>query len=155
MLKKSSTLILKIVLLLIGLAIAGLCLFLLPAGIMSDKTGFYRPLLVYMYLPAFPFFYGLYQAFRLLELIDKNRAFSENAVKSLKKIKYSAFSISALYLLGLPYIYYVAELDDAPGVILIGLVIVGSSFIVGVFATVLQKLMQSALNLKEENDLTV
>lgn len=155
MMKQGSTLILKTVLLLIAIAVLALCSLVLPMGIMSDRTGFYSPLLIAMYIPAIPFFFGLYQAFKLLNLIDKNKAFSPSSLNTLKNIKYSAFAISGLYASGMPYIFYVADLDDAPGVVLIGLVIVGASFVVGTFAAVLQKLIQNALDLKEENDLTV
>lgn len=155
MIKHGPTLVLKSVVLLIALAVLGLCSLVLPMGIMTDKAGYYRPILLGMYLPAIPFFIIVSQSFKLLNLIDKNQAFSISAVKALRKIKFSAFIISALYMAGLPYIFYVADLDDAPGVMLIGLVFVFASFIVGTFAAVLQKLIQSALNLKEENDLTV
>jgi hypothetical protein len=154
-LKQTPTLVLKAVLILLALGVLAICSILLPMGIMSDQTGFYRPLLIGMYLPAIPFFIGIYQALKLLNLIDKNHAFSSPALKALRKIKFSAFSISALYLALLPYIFYVAELDDAPGVVLIGLVFVFASFVIGTFAAVLQKLIQNALDLKEENDLTV
>jgi hypothetical protein len=153
--KRSSTLFLKVVVLLTALAVLALCGIGLPAGIMSDGTGYYRPILFGMYVPAIPFFFGLFQALKLLNLIDKNKAFSTDSIKTLKYIKYSAFLISGLYALGMPYIYYAAQLDDAPGVVLIGLVIVFASFVVGTFAAVLQKLIQNAVDIKEENDLTV
>lgn len=155
MINRGSTLVLKAVLLLIALAVLAVCSVVLPMGILTDRTGFYRPLLLGMYFPAIPFFIGVYQSLKLLNLIDKNHAFSERAVKALRKIKFCAFSISALYIILLPYIFYVADLDDAPGVVLIGLVFVFASFVVGTFAAVLQKLIQNALDIKEENDLTV
>jgi hypothetical protein len=49
----------------------------------------------------------------------------------------------------------VAERDDAPGIILIGLVIIFASMVIGVFAAVLQKLLTNAIEIKSENDLTV
>jgi len=44
--------------------------------------------------------------------------------------------------------------DDAPG-ILIGLVVMFASLVVAVFAAVLQRLLQDAIDMKEENDLIV
>ncbi len=55
----------------------------------------------------------------------------------------------------MPLIYYAAEVDDAPGLILIGMVIICASFVVAVFAAVLQKLLENAIDIKSENDLTV
>ena len=49
----------------------------------------------------------------------------------------------------------IAELDDTPGVIVIGLVIILASAIIGVFAAVLQRAFENAIELKSENDLTI
>src|SRR5688500_11732888 len=136
--KRPSTLILRITVFVIGIFVLTLCLFVLPAGILTDKVGYYRPILVGLYLPSIPFFIALYQSLKLLGYIDKNIAFSDLSVKALQKIKYCALSICGLLALGMPYIYYVAEKDDAPGVILIGLVIIFASFVIATFAAVLQ-----------------
>jgi hypothetical protein len=153
--KHGSTLILKAVISLIGAGVFALCVFLLPAGILSDKTGYYRPILIGMYVPAIPFFFGLYQGLKLLSLIDRNKVFSELSVKALRTIKFSAAIVSALYTLGLPYIYYIAEKDDAPGVMLIGLIFTFVPLIISVFAAVFEKMLQDAIVIKSENDLTV
>ena len=139
---KGSTAILKGVVCLFGIIVLALCIFVLPLGIGSDKTGYYRPLLLGMYIPAIPFFVALYQSLKLLNYIDKNKVFSDASIKALKNIKYSAIAISLLYAAGMPYILYVADKDDAPGVVLIGLVIIFASFVIGTFAAVLQKLIQ-------------
>ena len=108
-----------------------------------------------MYAAAIPFYFALYQAFKLLSYIDKNKAFSELSVKALKNIKYCAITISSLYVLGMPLFYLMAKKDDAPGIILIGLVIIFASMVIAVFAAVLQRLLQEAIDIKSENDLTV
>ncbi|MCL5666164.1 MAG: DUF2975 domain-containing protein [Patescibacteria group bacterium] len=153
--KKSSTLFLKFAVFTIGLAVLALCVFALPAGIMAENAGRYRYILLGMYIPAIPFYFGLYQAYKLLNLIDQNKAFSHLSIDVLKIIKYCAFVISALYAAGMPYIFSVAQDDDAPGVVAIGLVIIFASFVVAVFAAVLQRLLGDALEIKKENDLTV
>lgn len=48
-----------------------------------------------------------------------------------------------------------AERDDAPGIIVIGLIIIFASMVIAVFAAVLQKLLKEAIAIKSENDLTV
>ena len=153
--RQSSTVFLRLVVSVFALAILGLCVFGLPAAIRSEKTGMYRPILLGMYIPALPFFYGIYQTFKLLNYIDKNKAFSQRSVEALRAIKYCGSIISGLYALALPYIYIVAEKDDAPGVIVIGLVLAGAPLVIAVFAAVLQKLLQNAIDIKKENDLTV
>lgn len=49
----------------------------------------------------------------------------------------------------------VADADDAPGVVLIGMAITFAPIAIVVFAAVLQKLLKNAIDIKSENDLTV
>ncbi|MES2470928.1 MAG: DUF2975 domain-containing protein [Patescibacteria group bacterium] len=153
--KKGSTLLLKGVIFLIGAIVLFLCAYVLPQGIMTDVTGLYRPILIGLYFPAIPFFVALYQALKLLNNIDKGLAFSNLSTKALNVIKYCAIIISILYAIGMPFIFIAAEKDDAPGVIVIGLVIIFASVVIATFAAVLQKLLQEALDIKAENELTV
>ncbi|MEK3807528.1 DUF2975 domain-containing protein [Bacillus sp. FSL H8-0547] len=159
--KRGTTLFLKAAIILIGLPVIALCIFLVPeignfaAELYPEQTYLKYLVLIVLYATAVPFYFALYQSFHLLNLIDRNHAFSDFAVEALKKIKYSAFSFSALYVLGMPLFYLMAERDDAPGIILIGMVMVFASFVVAVFAAVLQKLLKEAIDIKSENDLTV
>src|SRR4051812_5843574 len=122
--KLGSTIFLRGVVIVIGAIVLGLCAFALPAGITSDATGMYRPILAGLYIPAIPFFYALYQTLALLNYIDKNKAFSNLSVDALKRIKLCAVVIAGMFAAGMPYIYFVADKDDAPGVVMVGLVII-------------------------------
>lgn len=153
--KQGSTLFLKFVIGLMGLGVLAFCIIVLPRVIGSFDIGGYDPILLGMYVPAIPFYIALYQGFKLLGFIDRNTAFSEASVKALKYIKYCAVAISAMYAAGMPYIFYVADKDDAPGVVLIGLVFMSAPMVIAVFAAVLQKLLQNAIDIKSENELTV
>jgi len=153
--KQGSTIFLRAVIGLIGLLVLAFCLLGLPYGIRTDLTGFYRPLLLGLYLPTVPFFIALYQAWKLLGYIDQNNAFTVSSVLAFKYIKYCAISIALLFSMGMPYIFYVADRDDAPGVVALGFVIIFASAVIATFAAVLQKLIQNAVDIKIENDLTV
>jgi hypothetical protein len=155
------TLFLKIAVFLIGAPVLALCIFFLP-WVAKEGAEFF-PKLAFMQYPfligvsatAIAFFMALYQALRLLSYIDKNNAFSELSVKALKTIKYCAVIISSIYVLFLPLFYIIGEVDDAPGIIVLGLVIIFASAVIAVFAAVLQKLLKNAIDIKSENDLTV
>lgn len=109
---------------------------------------------IVMYGAAVPFYVALYQAFNLLQYIDENTAFSELSVKALKNIKRCAITISGLYVLSLPLFYFIAKKMDPP-IGLVGLIIVFASLVISVFAAILQRLLQEAIHIKSENDLTV
>ena len=154
--KRGPTLFLKIVVSLIGLTVLALSVVLLLVAMSSEETREYLPILLgIVYTAAIPFFFALYQTFKLLIYIDKSEAFSDLSAKALKNIKYCAIAISALYAAGMPYIVYVADKDDAPGLTALGLIIVLASIVIATFAAVLQKLLQEALDVKSENELTV
>lgn len=152
--KRSSTLFLKAVVFLIGTAVLALCGFL-TYGLITQDLGGYFPIVAGMLVAAIPFFMGLYQSLKLLSYIDNNKAFSHFSIKALNTIKQCGIIIGTLYGVGMPYIFIVAERDDAPGVVLLGLIFTFSPFAVAVLAVILQKLLQNAIDLKSENELTV
>lgn len=159
--KQITTLFLKLAVIFLGIPVLALCIFLVPkignfaVELYPDLTYMKTLVLIDMYMAAIPFYFALYQAFKLLSYIDMNQAFSELSVKALKKIKYCAITISSVYLLGMPLYYLLAEKVDPPSFIPIGLVIIFSSLVIAVFAAVLQRLLQEAIHIKSENDLTI
>ncbi|MEE6449163.1 DUF2975 domain-containing protein [Gottfriedia acidiceleris] len=159
--KRGSTLFLKIVVIFIGLPVLALCILVVPkiaefaAELYPNITLMKYFIFIDLYLAAIPFYFALYQAFKLLSYIDKNKAFSQLSVNALKKIKFSAIAISVLYVLGLPLFYLIADMDDAPGIIVIGMVLIFASMVIAVFAAVLERLLKEAIDIKSENDLTV
>lgn len=157
--KRGSTLFLKGVVVLLGLIVLALCVLWLP-WVAREFTDHYPAYILYpvvagMYASAIPFFVALYQALMLLRYIDQNTAFSALSVSAIKRIKYCAVAISALYAACSPLLYIMADKDDAPGILALGLVIVFASLVIATFAAVLQMLLQDAIDIKSENDLTV
>lgn len=159
--KQGSTLFLKVAVILIGMPILALCIFLVPeiasfaAELYPDMAYIKYLIFIIFYGAAIPFYFALYQAFKLLSYIDKDKAFSKLSVKALKTIKYCAVAISALFVAGMPIFYLVAERDDAPGIIIIGMFLVFAPMVIAVFAAVLQRLLKNAIEIKTENELTV
>lgn len=157
--KQGSTLFLKSAIVLLGIGVLALCVVLYlnidEASDSGEEFVFLHILLAVFYASAIPFYAALHQAFKLLQYIDRNEAFSEISVAALRRIKHCGFAISMLYVVSLPLFYYVAEKDDAPGLLLIGLLLAFAAMVISVFAAVLQKLLKSAVEIKKENDLTI
>ena len=158
---RRETLILKIAVVMLGIPVAALSVLLLPwiARDASESsirmTYVIYGILILMYISVVPFFAALYQGFRLLGYIDSNKAFSELSLKSIQKIRSCAAAISIIYLFAMPLFYIVAEIDDAPGVILVGMIFVFAPLSVAVFAAILKKLLKNAIDLKNDNELTI
>ncbi|MCI0707373.1 MAG: DUF2975 domain-containing protein [Ignavibacteriae bacterium] len=153
--KQGSTLFLKTVIYLIGIAVLAICIAFTTAVATKAGGELFLPVLIIMYVTMIPFFVALYQTLKLLGYIDENKVFSELSVKALKNIKYCAVAISAVYAAGMPFIISVADKDDAPGGAAFGVMVILASTAVAAFAAVLQKLVQNGLDMKSENELTV
>lgn len=158
---RRETMILKIAVIMLGIPVAALSVLLLPwiardAAQSSIRMAYViYGILILMYISVVPFFAALYQGFRLLGYIDSNKAFSELSLKSIQKIRSCAAAISIIYLFAMPLFYIVAEIDDAPGVILVGMIFVFAQLTVAVFAAILKKLLKNAIDLKNDNELTI
>jgi hypothetical protein len=159
--KRGSTIFLRLAIFILGIAVLALCIFGLPviarevAEFIPEYAYLKYPYLLDLYVTGALFFTALYQALKLLKYIDVNKAFSELSVKALRIIKRCAIGMSALYLAGMPVVFLVADKDDAPGLIVMGMAFSCAPIVVAVFAAVLQKLVQNAVDMKSEIDLTV
>ncbi|WOV83846.1 DUF2975 domain-containing protein [Sporosarcina jeotgali] len=158
---KRETLFLKVTLVIMALPILALCIFVVPliskffVELVPEWSVLQYPFLVGLYATALIYFAALYQTMKLLTYIDRNTAFSEASVSVLKKIKLCAVSIGTLYVLFMPLLFKMGDADDAPGIIVIGTGIIFGCVVIAVFAAVLQRLLQNAIVIKSENDLTV
>ena len=151
----------RFVILFIGLGVLAFSIFALPAMWKGGSEEFPAAsraiflIMIGLYATAVPFFIALWQTLKLLSYIDQNKAFSELSVSALRNIKYCAIIITILYIGGVPLLIPIAEADDAPGLVLMGMVVACAPIVVAVFATVLQRLLQNAIDIKSENELTV
>lgn len=157
--KRSSTLFLKFVVSLIAIGTLTYMIWFPQTegrAVNLDLINIYSdPFIIYIYLASTPFFVGLHQVFKLLNLIDINRAFSQEAVNILKNIKFASLSLICFIALALLYIRFMASGEDPAGPTAIGIFVSFIAVVVAVASAVFQKLLQNAVNIKSENDLTV
>jgi len=159
--KKYSTIFLQAVIALIGIGALALMLWEphlegRNARATLFEIYFNDPFLAYAYIASIPFFAALYQAFKLLGYIGQNKVFSLNSVKALRTIKYYAIVLSILIVIAGLYIrIFHAEGDDPAGFLAICIVTTFISIIIATAAAVFERLLQNAVDIKSENDLTV
>src|SRR5581483_2535842 len=157
--KSGATLFLRAVLVLIGIG-ALACLLVEPhfEGRNAHATVFAiyfkDPFLAYAYVASIPFFVGLYHAFKVLGYAGRNREFSASAVKSVRTIKHCAISIICFVVGGEVFIM-LGDSDDRAGGVFMGVLISFASLVVATATAVLERILQNALDMKSENDLTV
>ena len=160
--KRSSTIFLQVIVALIGLGALVLMLWephLEGRNINASLFEIYfsDPFLVYVYMASIPFFLALYQAFKLLGYIGQNKIFSLNSVKALRTIKYCAMTLVAFIAGAETYLFIVQRGagEDIAGGVMIGLVMIFISVVVATAAAVFERALQSAVEIKSENDLTI
>jgi len=117
---------------------------------------FKDPFLAYAYVASIPFFVALYQAFKLIGFIDKNKIFSQVSVKAVRNIKYCAMTLVA-FIAGAEAYFFIVQRgkEDIAGGVAMGLLAMFISAVIATAAAVFQKLLQNAVDMKSENDLTV
>jgi hypothetical protein len=158
---QSSTLFLKTALFLIAIIVLiGMIWFPQTEGRAAhlDLLGIYAdPFIIYLYIASIPFFIAIHQAFKLLGYIEQDQVFSQISVIALRNIKNCVIVFIGFVTLAILYIFIMSKTttDDGAGPIALGLVIIFASAVIAVAAAVFQKLLQKAVDIKSENDLTV
>ncbi len=157
--KKSSTIFLQVVIVVLGIGALALLLWEPHTEGVNAHAKFFEvyldPFIALVYLGSIPFFVALYQAIKVLGYAGQNKVFSQPAVKALRTIKYCALAIIGFVVVEEVFIMLTHGNDDAAGGVMIGVFIIFVSAVVATAAAVFEKTLQSAVDLKSENDLTV
>ena len=155
---RSSTIFLQAVIVLIG--IGALALMLWEPHIEGRNAHatlfqiyFNDPFLAYAYTTSISFFAALYQAFKVLNYIRQNRAFSPASVKALRTIKFCAMAMIGFVAAGEVFIM-LGSSDDRAGGVFIGILIAFGSLVVAATAAMFERIFQDAV-VSDRDDLTV
>jgi hypothetical protein len=158
--KRGSTTFLKVIIFLVGIAVLTLCIYWMPVltirDIKAHPGGDYSiyPLLVCAYGICITFSFSLYQVYKLLTYIERNNAFSELSLKSLKVIKKCAFTaifFIVLMIISLKVISVISG-DDPAGPISLSLMCLLATSIIAAIVDVLQKPLENDPDIKSKND---
>lgn len=157
--KRSSTIFLQIVIVLIGIGILALLLWE-PHIEGRNKHAtlfeiyFKDSFLAYVYIGSIPFFVALYQVFKVLGYAGHNNIFSPAAVNALRTIKYCAIAIIGFVAVSV-FFFLFSDPDDRPAGVFMRILITFPSIVVATAAAMFERILQNAVEIKTENDLTV
>jgi heme/copper-type cytochrome/quinol oxidase subunit 4 len=156
--KRGSAIFLQVIIVLIGV---GALAFMLwephVEGANAHATllqMYFNSFVVYVFIASIPFFVVLYQAFKLLGYVGRNKVFSAEAVKSLRTMKYCAIAIIG-FVVGGEIIILLHDSDDRAGGVFMGILISFGSVVIATAAAMFERVLQNAVDIKSENDLTV
>ena len=160
--KRSSTIFLQVVIVLIGIGALALLLWEPQIeGVNAHATlfeiYFKDPFLALVYAGSIPFFIALYQAFRVLAYVRHDTTFSPATVKALRTIRYCAIAIIGFVVLEVFSLMMNRNRDsDSPGApIFLGILIAFPSIVVATAAAMFERILQNAVDMKSETDLTI
>jgi len=159
--KRTTTIFLQVVIVLIGIGALALMLWEphlegRNAHATLVEIYFKDPFLAYAYLASVAFFVALFQAFSLLGYIGQNEMYSLKSVKALRTIKHCAIALVAMIGAAVAYLFIaVRGKDDIAGGVAMGLFMIFISVVIGTAAAVFERRLQTAVNIESENDLTV
>lgn len=158
--KRNSILFLQAVIVLVGIVVLSIMIrFPLTEGRARNLDLFsiyFDPLILFVYVSSIAFFVALYKAFKILGYIRQNKLFTLNSVKTLRSIKYCAIILSILIVMDGVYIaIFHNEEDDPAGFLAMCFVITFITIVVATAVAVLEKILQNAVDMKTENDLTI
>ena len=157
--KRSSTIFLQVVIVLIGIGAFALMLWEphiegRNAHATLFEIYFKDPFLAYAYTASIPFFVALYQAFKVLGYVRQNKTFSQATVKALRTIKHCAIAIIGFVAVGVIFMIF-GDKDDRPAGVFMRILITFASIVVASAMAMFERILQNAVDMKSENDLTV
>jgi Protein of unknown function (DUF2975) len=157
--KRSSTIFLQIVIVLIGIGTLALMLWEphiegRNAHATLFEIYFKDPFLAFAYIASIPFFVALYQAFKVLGYAGQNKVFSQAAVKALRIIKYCAISMIGFVVVSVLFMPF-SDPDDRPPGVVMRILLTFGSIVIATVAAMFERILQNAVDMKSENDLTV
>jgi len=158
--KKTSIIFLQVVTVLIGIGALALLLWEPQiegrnAHATNFEIYFKDPFLLLVYMGSIPFFIALYQAFKVLGYAGQNNVFSPEAMKAIRIIKYCAITIIGFVVVEEAFIILNNSGDDRAGGVFMGILITFGSIVIATVAALFEKILQSAVDIKSKNDLTI
>ena len=160
--KKSSTIFLQLVVVFIGIGTLAAMLWEpnlegRNAHATLFEVYFKDPFLAYVYIGSIPLFVALYQAIKVLGYVGRNEVFSQRAVRALRTIRYCALITAGAIVAADAYLMIAARSgnDDPAGAVMLGIIATFASIVIATAAAVFERILQNAVEMKSENDLTV
>lgn len=118
-----------------------------------ELAGWRWPLTVYLWITSIPFYLAAWEALRLCGSVIQRNPFQMENVRSLRRIGRYALSEGGFYLAG--YVVVSLFISQHPSFLLGLVVILLAAGVLYLFCEVLASLLRQAIELKDDNALTI
>ena len=149
--KKSSTIFLQVIVVLIGIGVLAFMLWephIEGRNVNATLLQIYfnDPFLAYAHTASIAFFVALYQAFKLIGYIEQNKIVSLDSVRAVRIIKYCGMTLLAFVLGAEAYLFIARPEDDIAGGVFMGLLMIVVSGVIAAIATRFEKHLQNSIH---------
>lgn len=150
---------LKAILILFGVGLALFAVFLLPvfaehaAKHYTELAYLKLPIMIFVYCSAVPFYAALHQGVRICDSILKTDPFSRENQRAFSRAGGCALLVSVMYAAGTVVMALLQV--QRPIIYVVGILIACCALIFALLCAVLNQLLARAIELREENELTV
>ena len=147
---------LRAVLVLFGAGLAAFAVFLLPhfaelaARHYTELSYLKIPILIFVYLSAVPFYVALHEGVQICGSILDSEPFSVRNRTAFRRAGICALAVSVWYLTGMLGLGV-----ERPIIYVVGVLVTCCALIFSLLCAVLDQLLARAIELREENELTV
>lgn len=127
-------------------ALGGVGLLWLPANPFNPEySGLLYTIIAGLYASAACLLVSLFHGFRFLNSIERSAMVSERSLKAVKAVRNAVIAAGVVHAVLLPFIFLLAERDDAPGLILVGTAPVLAAAVIAAFTGVVHGLFGNVL----------
>lgn len=146
--------VLKCVLILISLiililSIYGLVGYFNNGPFNQEYAKILYPPFIGLYVSTLLMYLGLFSTYRVIRNIENKQRYSISTYRNLGYIQIYSSVITFIYLGMAPFVFYIADKDDAPGLILINVVLILVFFIISASSLLLGKHVKEVIEDRE------
>lgn len=102
-----------------------------------------------IYLVSIPLLTIFYSAIRFMNTIQKHEVYTLKSIHILQVIRVCAFSSTLILSIGSVFLYFIVDFEDAPGVLLIWLIVLGFTFVIGVVVSLIRQFILEEVRFEE------
>jgi hypothetical protein len=113
----------------------------------------YWPWLLFLWITAIPFYYGLFLCWQIASEMGNDNSFSKKNSLFLQRISYLAAFDSVFFFIG-NIVLFLLNMNH-PGIVLLSLFVVFAGIAIAVVSAALSHLVLKSAKMREENEMTV
>lgn len=124
--------------------------YIIFSSLFDGVTPWYiYPPFIIIWISAFFYFMGLTQAFHIVVLFQRDQIYTPLTNVKLHLIFKHSLAVGILFGVAIPFWYIIAEIEDAPGLILMALIVTGLCFFIALISVLARQIIEKGMFVME------